>query len=511
MRFCINQADVEERSGQVAIMHDIYGNTVCNLIWLGEADESTETALAGIKAILGDMRTETNNFQDANEMLFQDFHPKWSSTGISADFDAIALAQYYSSPWFLRLWIVQEATLAPVSVCYRGKFETPLEEVLKVTLWIRHKFFQGFHLQVPFALQWGLSAACTIADMADDSGRYRYFHHPPSLLNILVDLQEFSAYEPKDRIYAALGLLQRFAKLQSLPPLLMPDYSKPLGHVLRDTTVFGVLDHGNLEILRYVSHRLEELDSVYAPTWVPRWDRKRTADPCLMIYHCWSADAHVPAAVQFSSDDSGLMIAQGRRIGSVDRLTEVMPTDSFKYAGETSEIFDVLTAVNTVAYNTDLPIQHFSEQALAVILTGGCNSAVQREDPQELLTSGNAFLDLLNNDRASITGVYQLTELSDDRVRRAASYLNAMWYTCASRRFFAMSPGYFGVGPQTMRPGDTIAVLYGGSMPFVLRPLDSQENEFEFVGDCFVHGIMDGEAVEAQKAEGIPDVVFRLR
>jgi hypothetical protein len=38
--------------------------------------------------------------------------------------------------------------------------------------------------------------------------------------------------------------------------------------------------------------------------------------------------------------------------------------------------------------------------------------------------------------------------------------------------------------------------LSGGNVPFVLRPLPGpQPNTFELVGDCYVHGVMNGEAV----------------
>jgi hypothetical protein len=42
--------------------------------------------------------------------------------------------------------------------------------------------------------------------------------------------------------------------------------------------------------------------------------------------------------------------------------------------------------------------------------------------------------------------------------------------------------------------GDEIALLFGLSAPFVVRQQGS--TDFKLVGECFVHGIMDGEAME---------------
>jgi len=41
-------------------------------------------------------------------------------------------------------------------------------------------------------------------------------------------------------------------------------------------------------------------------------------------------------------------------------------------------------------------------------------------------------------------------------------------------------------------PGDVVAVLNGLSIPLILRKV---ETGYEVVGDCYIHGLMDGEAV----------------
>jgi hypothetical protein len=67
---------------------------------------------------------------------------------------------------------------------------------------------------------------------------------------------------------------------------------------------------------------------------------------------------------------------------------------------------------------------------------------------------------------------------------------------CTGRRFFVTKKGYFGIGPAELEEGDEIYILAGGKHPFALRPSsESRPDTFELVGDCFVHGIMDGEAV----------------
>ncbi len=52
------------------------------------------------------------------------------------------------------------------------------------------------------------------------------------------------------------------------------------------------------------------------------------------------------------------------------------------------------------------------------------------------------------------------------------------------------------MGPAELSEGDQVYILAGGKVPLVLRPVSgSQLDTFELVGDCYIHGVMDGEAV----------------
>lgn len=72
-----------------------------------------------------------------------------------------------------------------------------------------------------------------------------------------------------------------------------------------------------------------------------------------------------------------------------------------------------------------------------------------------------------------------------------------------NRVFFITEKGHFGVGPASMRPEDTIAILFGGTVPFVLRPTGRDRSMghyrprlHQLLGDCYCHGIMDGEVMK---------------
>jgi hypothetical protein len=61
--------------------------------------------------------------------------------------------------------------------------------------------------------------------------------------------------------------------------------------------------------------------------------------------------------------------------------------------------------------------------------------------------------------------------------------------------------GFLGPVSKGAFIGDEVYVLLGGDVPRILRPT-AEDKEFQFVGHCYVHGIMDGEAVRPTQVLG---------
>ena len=73
-----------------------------------------------------------------------------------------------------------------------------------------------------------------------------------------------------------------------------------------------------------------------------------------------------------------------------------------------------------------------------------------------------------------------------DFLRRAQSVI---W----GRRLAILDQGYVVLGPRSCELGDLVCILYGCSVPVLLRPRSYMPG-YTFVGECYVHGMMDGEA-----------------
>ena len=56
------------------------------------------------------------------------------------------------------------------------------------------------------------------------------------------------------------------------------------------------------------------------------------------------------------------------------------------------------------------------------------------------------------------------------------------------------------------RKGDIICVLFGCSIPVLLR--EQEEGTYQFIRECYLDGFMNGEVLD--KARGLREVEFRL-
>jgi hypothetical protein len=63
-----------------------------------------------------------------------------------------------------------------------------------------------------------------------------------------------------------------------------------------------------------------------------------------------------------------------------------------------------------------------------------------------------------------------------------------------SRRLMVGKKGFLGMAPEISQAGDIVCILFGCSVPVVLRKT-AGETKFEFIGECFVDGYMSGETV----------------
>ncbi len=85
---------------------------------------------------------------------------------------------------------------------------------------------------------------------------------------------------------------------------------------------------------------------------------------------------------------------------------------------------------------------------------------------------------------------------------------NRVANAASTNRVFAVTTnGYYVLGPKVMEVGDIVRVFTGGKMPFAVRPWGKR---FLLVGECYVHGLMNGEAIESMERGDITRELFDI-
>ena len=123
-------------------------------------------------------------------------------------------------------------------------------------------------------------------------------------------------------------------------------------------------------------------------------------------------------------------------------------------------------------------------------------------------TYADAFWRVINRDMGRDgPGVTFVRLDRPHREERAAALDNAslLMRRHVNRTFFVTEKGYMGLSHLGTMAGDSVHVLFGSRVPFILRKVEPPKQSggcYYFVGAAYVHGIMDGEAV-SESDEGV--------
>ena len=143
--------------------------------------------------------------------------------------------------------------------------------------------------------------ACDLADWAEHSNGYfgTAAMRPPgaALACIMWSLRNFEAGDPRDHVYAVLGLCEAYSKTRVD---IVPDYSADGMNAFRKATKFIIQNDGDLLIFRDICRRLDEVHEPTFTSWVPRYDRKRdnSREPYRLIAVGQKAAGDEPSCVQ---------------------------------------------------------------------------------------------------------------------------------------------------------------------------------------------------------------------
>ncbi|KAH8653956.1 heterokaryon incompatibility protein-domain-containing protein [Tricladium varicosporioides] len=549
-QICIDQNDNDERGHQVKLMASIYSMAKEVIIWLGDASYiEAAPAFSLISKILAKMQTKIIPYvtSEANNATSSKFPTNEVMAGLelpprdSPEWDA--LEQLTKQPYFTRIWVIQESRAAKSAKMRWGGFEVDWFIFWSmVFILARFGCMQTFEADDPKP---GLDLNDILALTPNPALRT-----PDSLLYLLWTTQHRKATDPRDRVFALLGLP---TDLSSHELSFEADYHKSTIEVYRDLARFSILNLQSLDVLSYVCHADSSLASD-SPSWCPRWDRNAFWGRPLSQLGS-KACAGKRAILRERDQSQHTLSIQGVEVTSVEWVSQ-LGNESVLDLSLHSAIHNCWEKVSQKLpghYNGKPLIQSFVSTLTAGITVDPQNlthTPVKNEHLFDFVAYFSGSLvrilgnpDILSNHKscprhnlnsailalelarhlgeepkpievpAKLQGIFKVVLRTIHPRNEAAAaeaflvlmsllagggvsnrFLTALhWGGIGTENFFLTKSGLMGIGPRAMETGDIVAVLYGGQTPYILRPVAA--DHFLFVGACYVEGIMSGEAI----------------
>ncbi|KAK4552960.1 hypothetical protein LTR86_009884 [Recurvomyces mirabilis] len=317
---------------------------------------------------------------------------------------------------------------------------------------------------------------------------------PMQLFHLLRHAQVSDATDPWDCLYAILGVANSESHGFKI------DYAASVAEVYQKFALYIMARYHNLDILGYAND-LDDMGRM--PSWIsdqakcdasyalpkqhwqflsdyeevwrtqeqPKWG-------CSAVYN---ASGRTNGAGDISPDGRSLTV-QGLLIDHVNSTTENDPTATLLVTRLLQD-----ATLKSIPYTTGgARYDALAHTLCADVVHAGSTDAAR---------GATVVLDATGE-----PGIQADAATSADSTPQAfaTSSPRAALGMLTGRSLFDTGRGYVGLGPSTMRRGDQIYVVAGAQVAFVLRPAGHGD---EFVGEAYVHGVMDGEAVKGRKGE----------
>lgn len=508
---CINQDDIEERNHQVTMMKEIYSRASNVIVWLGEASKDSSDAVSLIKSITTNDTLKEAYYKREGLTVTE---AEIESFGLPAPWDKewLALDKLLSRPWFSRVWIIQEVIMSSMATFLIGGEQLAWNDILLAVQCVANTNILSI-IHGPLSL--------ASVSFLNEIGWY-YTHgaeegRPGLPLHFLLDATRMSVSTLReDKVYGLLGLSSDSHSLG-----IQPDYSISANDLYIKSTI-KLLEAGDIGILNS-NGDLAWKGCQKLPTWVPDWPSYRRETPLSLSQY---RPTDNPPELEISVDSRTLRI-RGLEVDTVSRIgnprtnirqEHLVPLNNTKLARFQQDFFnkvgysDQITIVSSrrvrmwekiglslksyptgedvaTAYYRTLAANMVPEDATPTYLEK-CYQLYYRDNAVEMMRAG--FLRPGEQD------------IDSAMYKDLVGYSSQVFSVTHGRNIFVTKKGYMGLCPRSTRLGDKVVVLFGGRTPFILRK--ARKGRYEFLGECYVHGIMNGEADEM----GIPPQSFEI-
>lgn len=509
---CINQDNFSERSQQVAIMGNIYRAASRVVAFLGPQENDSDLALSCLEHIASmvEVDFDTGIMKPSAKGLSLSGEPEWADMLQKlhlGEREIVAIYHLMGRSWFGRVWIRQEVGLGKTSatVLLCGEKEVKWQAFANAMYAVKRK---------PLA-DWQLVLLRKVAPDFDQRLKrvdavILYSRRPFKLTSLRHQLLHSECADARDRIYGILSQLRDIDTALGL----VPDYTKTVTEVYVDLASRHISHFKDLTILTQCELRDSDL---VLPSWVPDWSTPlNTLTPHFVTPVVLD---RMPSATFIS--DGRLLRAYGVCCGRISHIAQFEENVMFSAgdAGTLREIQRLFPPPGLVAINDREPYNSTGETLVEEYCCTLCmdNFSERWHPPSPQQSSYRESIELL-------TAIVGPVNSSDEFLRelmswpRVAMYCAQVREACTSRCLFVTEDGHIGLAPRLAEVGDDVFVLFGCIKPMILRRRTSEVSStpgpgaqvhHRVVGECYAHGLMQGQPVLGELPRYVRDVLDR--
>ncbi|KAF2235939.1 HET-domain-containing protein [Viridothelium virens] len=499
---CIDQHNDSERAEQVELMASIYESANFVLAWLGEEDKSTERSFGLIKHLASLSDDELKSITPGRLACENALHLLGPCGGISS---WNSLARFLQRNYFNRVWIIQEITLAKVRLAICGKHKIPWDYIVKVSKFLMiSSWTRCFSPGGVFAAVVSHPSKHALPNLVEANRRTIAKDESKALLYTLIRARRFVASDPRDKIYALLGVI---AKSTSGKNKLSPVYGKRSVAETYTLAAIQILKDSDdlLLLLQAEGDAFRTIDAL--PSWVPDWSCSRTVGLGVTGYTRFSASGNVPRSLCIDEKSKTLAV-----MGT--KLDDIVMNSESKQDLLLRKPFPRLLAMICA-----LPLPyHTSQPPLEVLWRSLITDTAGEEKAHPAPPAyGNAFLSWFHTrldeiaqhvDKSLLSKVHKILSQDVDSLGKivlqdahqdmteAEEYETVFSHSPNLRPFLTRNL-FFGIGSESLHEQDSIWIIAGSRIPLILRAAGSRT--YEIVGGSYVHGFMGGQALKLCK------------
>ncbi|KAI9710278.1 MAG: hypothetical protein M1820_002772 [Bogoriella megaspora] len=516
---CIHQDDSQERSDQVQLMRYIYAGARRVIVWLGEETANDRDALRILEKLERHVVKPWGKI-DGLRGILRNTTSLPAERVIEASFlstDALKqILHLFQRPWFERLWVVQEVRNSREAVVVCGESQISYDLLGKAASILNFNLTSIPGQIAPLGATIGeedlvklierTGGAQSIRQLEQDklSNRYSFFQ---KMISVAIPR---ACSDPRDKVYAALGLWSR----RDIPEPLIPDYTSDECTVYRKFARYMILVEREFDFLSVAGQRDNLSGNDSWPSWVVDWGKARKDPPFHAVVPYWSLN-----------------------IGGAVRIPpEVTPEDILRLPGKPLEIIKALnlaTIDETAAlrarddimngrklnqgarewFTTTLQFASSSDAAVEQVI-----QTDRAKDFLRILFHDIQFLNYKVVAGSDIRKIQQLMaaslsssgEQGEGQAQTPPTLSTPpadIHWSFISHKVLCTTSNNDRLGWVTVsaRVGDAVAVFYGGRLPFLLRPIAN--GRYRLVGDCWVDGLMNKKAFSSS---AVPDQLFEI-